>query len=70
MSKSDEYDSETFEKGLTWVKNTINDKCVIGPRILSEFFTWINAAYAVHGITRITTSGDMSMCYDIIHGKV
>ena len=54
---------------ITWVKNTINDKHVIGEEILSEVFTWINAAYYARGNTRSHMGGSMSMGYVIIHRK-
>ena len=43
------------------LKNTINDKCVIGEIILSEVFAWIDASDAVHLYRRSVMGGAMSM---------
>ena len=52
-----------------WVINTIEDKCIMGARDLSEVFTWIDALYSVHDTTRIHTGGSISTGYGIIHEK-
>ena len=66
VSKSDKDYRKKLKRGLAWVKNTINYERVIGERNLSEVFTWIDAAYAVHGRTRSHTGGAMQMGYGII----
>ena len=53
-----------------WIENTIEDKHIIGARILSYLFTWIDAAYAVHDNIIIHSGGAILMGYGIIHGKL
>ena len=55
--------------GLTLLKNTINDKRVIGEIMLYEVFTWIYAACSVNVNMRRHTGGAISMGYSTIHGK-
>ena len=49
--------------------NTIDDKRIIGARMLSELYTQIDAAYAIHDNMRGHTGGAISMGYGLIHGK-
>ena len=51
------------------MKNTIKDKVIISAKTLSDLYTWIDAAYAVHNNMRVHTGGTISMGYGIIHGK-
>ena len=69
MSKSDKDDWKILNRGLTWVKNTIKYKHVIGERSLSGVFTWIHEACYVNGKKRIHACGYMSMGCVIIHSK-
>ena len=41
------------------MKNTIKEKRIIGEKILTDFYTWIDAAYAMSG----HTGGVISMGY-------
>ena len=50
-------------------ENTIKDKRIIGAKTLTDLYTWIDAAYAVHNNMRGHTGGAISMGYGIMHGK-
>ena len=69
VSKSDEDDWEKLRRVLLWCKNTINDIRVIGATSLTDVFTWIDAAYAVHSDMRSHTGGIMFMGVGTVHGK-
>ena len=69
VSKSDVDDWKKLGRLLTWVMNTIEDKRIIGASSLTDLFTWIDAAYAVHTNMRGQTGGAISMGYGILHGK-
>ena len=69
VTKSNVDDSEKLKRGCTYVKNTIKYKRIIGAKTISDLFTWIYAAYAVHNDMRRHTGGAISMGYVIIHGK-
>ena len=58
-----------LKRGLTFVKNTIKDKRIIGTKTLTELYTWIDAAYAVHNNMRGYIGGAISMGYVIMHVK-
>ena len=51
------------------MKNTIKDKIIIGAKTLTDLYTWIDAAYAIHNNMRGHTGGAISMGYGIMHGK-
>ena len=51
------------------MKNTIKDKRIIGAKTLTDLFTWINAAYAVHNNIRGHKGGAILMGYGINNGK-
>ena len=51
------------------MKNRIKDKRIIGAKTLTDLYTWIDAAYAVHNNIRGHTGGAISMGYGIMHGK-
>ena len=51
------------------MKNTIKDKIIIGAKTLTDFYTWVDAAYVVHNNMRGHTGGAISMGYVIMHGK-
>ena len=69
VTKSDVDDWKKLKRDLTFVKNTIEDKRIIGAKTLIDLYTWIYAAYAVHINMRGHTGGEISMGYGIIHGK-
>ena len=52
---------------LQLLKNTINDKRVVGADNLSQIFTWVDAAYGVHPYLKSHTGGGMSFGYGILH---
>ena len=51
------------------MKNTIKDKGIIGTKTLTDLYTWIDAAYAVHNNMKEHTGGAISIGYGIMHGK-
>lgn len=51
------------------MKNTLKEKRIIGAKSLSDIFTWIYVAYAVHQNMRSHTGGAISMGHGILHGK-
>jgi len=69
VSKSDEDDWKKLRRGLLFMKNTINDKRIIGATTLTELLMWIDAAYAVHCNMRGHMGGVMSLGHGIVHGK-
>ena len=69
VTKSDAEYWKKLNRGLTFVKNTIQDKRIIDEKILSDLYTWIYAAYAVHNNMRGHTGGSILMGYGIMHGK-
>ena len=69
VSKSTVEDWKKLKRGLQFVLCTIDDERTIGATTLSELFTWIDAAYAVHNNMRSHTGGAISMSYGILHGK-
>ena len=69
VTKSDVDDWKKLKRGLTFVKNTIKDKITIGAKILTDLYTWIDAAYAVHNNMRGHSGGAISMGYGIMHGE-
>ena len=52
VTKIDVDDWKKLNRGLTYVKNTIKDKRIIGAKTLSDLYTWIDAEYAVHNNMR------------------
>ena len=58
-----------LKHGLVYIKNTIDGKRVIRASSLSELFTWIDTAYAVHPNMRGHTECAMYMGYGVIHWK-
>ena len=69
VSKSTVEDWKKLKRGLQFILCTIDDERTIGATTLSELFTWIDAAYAVHNNMRSHTGGAISMGYGILHGK-
>ena len=68
-TKSDVDDWKKLKRGLTFLKNTINDKRIIGSKTFTDLYSWIDAAYSVHNNMREHTGGAISMGYGIMHGK-
>ena len=69
VTKSDTDDWEKLRRGLIFIKNTINDKKIIGAKTLSELYTWIDSAYAVHPNIKGHTGGGIPMGYGVVHCK-
>ena len=69
VSKSNEDDWEKIRRLLIWCKNTINDVRVIGATSLTDFFTWVDAAYAIHSDMRSHTGGIMYMGVGTLHAR-
>ena len=69
VTKSDTDDWEKLRRGLIFIKNTINDKKIIGAKTLSKLYTWIDSAYAVHPNMRGHTGVSISMGYGVVHCK-
>ena len=69
VTKSNIDDWKKLRRGLIYVKNTIDDKRIIVASTLSDIFTWIDTAYAVHPNMQSHTGGAISMGYRVIHCK-
>ena len=54
---------------MTCILNMIDEKRIIGARILEELYTWIDSAYEVYEDMRGQTRGAISMGYGLLHGK-
>ena len=63
VTKSDVDDWKKLKRGLKFVKNTIEDKRIIGAKTLTDLYTWIDAAYSVHNNMRGHTGGAIWMGY-------
>ena len=46
-------DCKKLKRGLTYVKNTIKDKRIIGAKTLSDLYTWTDTEYAAHNNMRV-----------------
>ena len=62
-------DWKKLKRMMGFAKKTIDDVRIVGATSLTELFTWIDAAYAVHPNMRSQTGGAMSMGIGIIHGR-
>ena len=69
VSKSTESDWKKLLRVLRFAKQTIGDKRTIGASSLSDLYTWIDAAYAVHPDMKSQTGGLMSLGHGAIHCK-
>jgi len=52
---------------LLFLNQTLDDRRIIGADNLSELYTWIDAAYAVHPDMRSHTGGAMSFGLGLVH---
>ena len=59
-----------LKRGLTYVKNTIKDKIMIGANTLYDLYTWIDEAYVLHYNMIGYTGGAISMGYGIKKRKI
>ena len=62
-------DWEKLRRCIAFIKSTIDDPRIIGASILSDIFTWIDAAYTVHTKMRIQIGGDVSLGHDVLYYK-
>ena len=69
VSKSTVDDWNKLKRGLTFVKNTIDEARIIGAQSLTDLYTWIDTDYAVHAKIRGQTGGEIYMGYVLLHGK-
>ena len=69
VTKSDVHDWKKLSRLLSYIRNTIDDKRIIGASSIQNLFTWIDAAYAVYKDMKGQTGGCMSMGYGVIHGR-
>ena len=51
------------------MKDTADDKRIIGANSVNDIFTWIDAAHAVHENMRSQTGGCMSMGWGVFHAR-
>ena len=60
---------EKLNRVLSWLKETTDDKIIIGAQIPTDVYAWIVAAYAVHGQMVSLTGGAISMGHGVFHEK-
>ena len=48
MNKANENDLMKLKRVLCWLKQTIDEKRIIGSNSMGTLFTWVDVAYAVH----------------------
>eukprot|EP00957_Ditylum_brightwellii_P207109 15351509-Ditylum_brightwellii.AAC.1 len=70
VSKSNTGNWDKLLRVLGWLKSTKDDVRIVGAQSLTDVFTWIDAAYAVHDNMRSHMGGAISMGYGIIAGKL
>ena len=61
---------EKLNRLILWVKETIDDKIIIGANILTDVYTWIYSAYTVHSAMRSHTGGSISMVHGVLRENV
>ena len=69
VSRSTEQDWKKLKRIITFLKYTIDDVRIIGAKGMDKIYTWVDAAFAVHGDMRSQTGGAMSFGYGMIHCK-
>eukprot|EP00957_Ditylum_brightwellii_P150511 11461030-Ditylum_brightwellii.AAC.1 len=67
VSKSDDDDWNKLKQVLCFLNDTIEDTRKIGASSLTEIFTWIDAAYAVHDNMCSHMGGLISLGLGIVH---
>ena len=60
---------EKLKMSMSWVKETIDDKRIIGAEILIDVYTWIDSDYTVHSHIRSHTGGAISIAHGVFHTK-
>ena len=69
VSKSTKDDWMKLKRILSFLNGTIEDERTIGADSLTEIFTWIDAAYAVHDNMRSHMGGLISLGTGVVHAK-
>ena len=69
VTKSSVEDKSNLKQGLKFLKQTINDKRVMGAENLIQLYTWVDATYGVHPNLKIHTSGGIAFLYKLVHCK-
>ena len=69
VSNPTEEDWAKLKRAVTFLKQTKDDKRIIGCDDIQSLYTWIDAAYAVHPNMRSQTGGTMSMGWGTLHNK-
>ena len=62
-------DQDKLFRVLDFVKNSLDDKRVIGATSLEKLITWVDASFATHMNKRSHTGGTMSFGVGVIHTK-
>ena len=68
-TKSTTRDWKKLKRVLSYMKDTADDKRIIGANSVNDIFTWIDAAHAVHENMRSQTGGCMSMGWGVFHAR-
>ena len=69
VTKSTNEDKAKLRRVLQYLKQTIDDKTIVGADSLSQLFPWFHDAYGVHPDLKIHTGGCMSFGYGTVHCK-
>jgi hypothetical protein len=69
VSKSTEQDWLKLKRLLRYLNGTIDMPRIIGAHSLTEFKTWVDAAYAVHDDMKSHTGGVMSFGHGVVNAK-
>ena len=69
LSVCTEEDWKKLRRLMHFLHDTIDDERIISAENLVDFFTWIDASYAVHNDMRSHTGGTMSLGRGVIHSK-
>ena len=54
---------------MSWVKETIDEKIILGVEILTDVYTWINVDYAVHSNIRSHIGGAIYIGNGVLNEK-
>eukprot|EP00957_Ditylum_brightwellii_P176549 13445700-Ditylum_brightwellii.AAC.1 len=69
VSNSNAGDWDKLLRALGWLKKTKHDIRIIGAESLTDVYTWIDAAYAVHDNMCSHMGGGISIGYGLLTGK-
>ncbi len=62
-------DQFKLDRLLDFLRDTLDDRRVIGALSLEELLTWVDASFAVHPDSRSRTGGTVSFGIGVIHSK-